>query len=147
MDLLEACKREEGDQSQPDSSQELDDFISAQRSANTVKKTNNEWKKFENFCKEETSGTFDVEHIPADALDKLLAKFFKDIRKQHGEEYEPDTLSGFKRSIQRRLKELKIPFNILQEEAFRCSREVLATKRKNLVKQGRGNKEGDTGGL
>ena len=81
-----------------------------------------------------------MKNVPADALDKLLGKFFKDVRKQNGGEYEPDSLSSFQRSIQRRLKELKLSLNILKDEEFCRSREVLAAKRKNLVKQGRGNK-------
>ena len=64
------------------------------------------------------------------ALDKLLGKFFKDVRKQNGGEYEPDSISSFQKSIQRHLKELKLPFNILQHEEFRRSRKVLAAKRK-----------------
>ena len=97
-------------------------------------------EKFETFCKEQSNGSFNVKNVPADALDKLLGKFFKDVRKQNGGEYEPDSLSSFQRSIQRRLKELKLSFNILKDEEFCRSREVLAAKRKNLVKQGRGNK-------
>ncbi|XP_078352417.1 uncharacterized protein KIAA1958-like [Oculina patagonica] len=108
------------EQPEQDSSQELESFISAEKAANTVKKT----KKT----------------VPADVLDKLLGKFFKDVRKRDGAEYEPDSISSFQRSIQRRLKELKLPFNILQDKEFSRSREVLAAKRKNLVKQGRGNK-------
>ena len=38
-----------------------------------MKKTNYEWKKFETFCKEQTNGNFNVENVPADALDKLIA--------------------------------------------------------------------------
>ena len=83
---------------------------------------------------------FNAKNVPADALNKLLGKFFKDVRKQNGSEYEPDSVSSFQRSIQRRLKELKVSFNILKDEEFCRSREVLAAKRKNLVKQGRGNK-------
>ena len=81
-----------------------------------------------------------VMNIPAATRDKLLGKFFKDVRKQNGDGYEPDSISSFQKSIQRHLKELKLPFNILQDEEFHCSREVLAAKRKNLVKQERGNK-------
>ena len=81
-----------------------------------------------------------MKNVRADALDKLLGEFFKDVRKQNGGEYKPDSLSSFQRSIQRRLKELKLSFNILKDEEFCRSREVLAAKRKNLVKQGRGNK-------
>jgi len=71
---------------------------------------------------------------------KLLGKFFKDVCKQNGGQYEPDSISSFLKSIQCQLKELKLPFNILQAEGFRRSRKVFAAKRKNLVKQGRGNK-------
>ena len=134
------AKDEQAEQDEPGSSQELDDFISSEKSENTVKKTIYEWKKFETFCKEQSNGSFNVKNVPADALDKLLGKFFKDVRKQNGGEYEPDSLSSFQRSIQRRLKELKLSFNILKDEEFCRSIEVLAAKRKNLVKQGRGNK-------
>ena len=134
------AKDEQAEQDEPGSSEELDDFISSEKSENTVKKTNYEWKKFETFCKEQSNGSFNVKNVPADALDKLLGKFFKDVRKQNGGEYEPDSLSSFQRSIQRRLKELKLSFNILKDEEFCRSREVLAAERKNLVKQGRGNK-------
>ena len=79
-------------------------------------------------------------NVPAATLSKLLGKFFKDVRKQNGGEYEQDSISSFQKSIQRHLKELKLPFNILQDEEFRRSREVLAAKRRNLVKQGRRNK-------
>lgn len=108
-----------------------------------MKKTSYEWKKFETFCKEQSNGSFNVKNVPADAPDKLLFFFLKtsaDVRNQNGGEYEPDSLSSFQRSIQRRLKELKLSFNILKDEEFCRSREVLTAKRKNLVKQGRGNK-------
>ena len=66
-----------------------------------------------------------MKNVPADALDKLPGKFFKDVRK-----HERDSLSSFQRSIQRRLKELKLSFNILKDEEFCRSREVSAAKRK-----------------
>ena len=71
-----------------------------------------------------------MKNVPADALDKLLGKLFKDVRKQNGGEYEPDSLSSFQRSIQCRLKELQLSFNTLKDQEFCRSREVLATKRK-----------------
>ena len=136
--FLEFLQKDEHEED--NSSQELDNFIAAERSSNTVKKTKYEWKKFQAFCEQQVNGNFNVMNIPAATLDKLLGKFFKDVRKQNGSEYEPDSISSFQKSIQRHLNELKLPFNILQDEEFRRSREVLAAKRKNLVKQGRGNK-------
>ena len=44
-------KDEQAEQDEPGSSQELDDFISSEKSENTLKKTNYERKKFETFFK------------------------------------------------------------------------------------------------
>ena len=138
LELLEEGQRqiEKGEhdkQYEPGMSQELDDFISSEKFENTLKKTHYQWKKFEMFCKEQTNGNFNAKNVPADSLDKL-GKFFKDVRKQNGSEYAPDSLSSFQRSIQRRLRELKVSFNILKDEEFCRSRGVLAAKRKNIVK-------------
>ena len=43
------AKDEQAEQDEPGSSQELDDFISSEKSENTVKKTNYEWKNFKHF--------------------------------------------------------------------------------------------------
>ena len=48
-------------------------------------------------------------------------------------------LSGFQRSFQRHLHEKGSLINILKDNEFSKSREVLAAKRKNLVRQGNGN--------
>ena len=120
FEFLDERKRklENDEHDKDDSSQELNDFIAAERSSNTVKKTKYEWKKFEAFCQQQVNGNLNIMDIPAAALDKLLGKFFKDVRKQNGDEYEPDSISSFQRSVQRHLKELKLPFNILQDEDF-----------------------------
>lgn len=47
--------------------------------------------------------------------------------------------SGFQRSFQCHLHEKESLINILKDNEFSKSREVLATKRKNLVRQGKGN--------
>ena len=74
-------------------------------------KTKSESRRFENYCQEQTNGTFQVENVPTDIVDKLLelGKFFKDVRKRDEAEYEPDSISSFQRSIQRRFKELSYP--------------------------------------
>ena len=86
------------------------------------------------------SGFFDLTNIPAPDLDKLLCSFFKDLRKKDGSDYEPDTVSSLQRSTERHITEQKLLFDILKDDAFSRSRSVLATKRKSLVKEGRGNK-------
>ena len=82
-----------------------------------------------------------VESLPASELDHLLCKFFTNTRKKNGEEYEPDTISCFQRSIQRYLGERGSSVNILKDKDFEKSRKVLSAKRKSLVHEhGKGNK-------
>ena len=109
-----------------------------QKLENTQYKTKsdlNEWKK---FCESLTESRA-IENVPANELDLLLAKFFISVRKQNGTEYEPGTLSGFQQSFQRCLHEKGSLINILKDNEFSTLREVLAAKRKNLVRQGKGN--------
>ena len=44
------------------------------------------------------------------------------------------------KSIQHHIKEVKLPYNIRKDDGFSRSRDILTAKRKNLVKQGWGNK-------
>ena len=66
-------------------------------------------------------------------LHPTLTTFFMNIRKKNSEEYEPDTISGFQRSIQRYLSDKRSPVNILKDKDFETSRKVLAAKRKSLI--------------
>ena len=60
-------------------------------------------------------------------------------RKINSEEYEPSTLTGLQRSIQRFLSDSGSMMNILKDDEFAFSRKVLEAKRKNLVVKGKGN--------
>jgi len=60
-------------------------------------------------------------------------------RKINGDQYEPDTLSGFQRRIQRFLSDAKFPFDILVHKKFEMSFKVLAAKQNEedkLLKSG-----------
>ena len=71
-------------------SQELEDFISAQKSSNTVKKTKSDMRALKRFCST-IDETREPETMTAKELHKLLSRFFKDNTKENGEEYEPST--------------------------------------------------------
>ena len=116
----------------------IEKFLQEQKSKNTQYKTKsdlNVWKKFCESLKESRA----IEDIPANELDLLLSKFFNSVRKHNGTEYEPGTLSGFQQSFQCHLHEKGSLINILKDNDFCKSREVLAAKWKNLVPQERGN--------
>ena len=124
-------------------SQELQDFISEQKSSNTVKTTKSDMTALKRFCST-INETREPETMPAKELDKLLSRFFKDVRKENGEEYEPSSLTSFQRSFQRYFSEKRLPFNIFEDDEFSRCRQVLAAKRKSLVQSGFGNKPNAT---
>ena len=117
---------------------EIEKFLQEQKSKNTQYKTKSDLNAWKKSCESQKESRA-IGNIPANELDLLLSKFFISVRKQNGTEYELGTLSGFQRSFQRYLHEKGSLINILRDNEFSKSREVLAAKRKNLVRQGKGN--------
>ena len=107
---------------------EIETFLQEQKSKNIPYKTwsnSNAWKK---FCESQNEPRA-IENIRTNELDLFLSKFFISVRKQNGTEYEPGTLTGFQRSSQRYLHEKGSLINILRNNEFSWSREVLPAKR------------------
>jgi len=123
-----------------ESQEEIEGFLQDQKSANTSKKNATDMNTLARYIKE-IGKNVKVENLPGAELDHLFCKFFMNIRKKNGREYEPDSISGFQRSIQRYLSEKGSSVNILKEKDFEKSRKVLVAKRKSLVHEhGKGNK-------
>lgn len=57
-----------------------------------------------------------------------------------GNDYEPDTLTGFQNSIERHRRNNKVAVDLKKNDTFSHSRKVLETKRKQLKQEGKGNK-------
>ncbi|XP_031556236.1 uncharacterized protein LOC116292998 [Actinia tenebrosa] len=104
-------------------------------------------KCFYRFLGEINKTNVQILDLAPKELDHLLGKFFKNIRKVTGEEYEPSSLTGLQRSIQRFLSDSRSKMNILKDDEFALSRKVLEAKRKNLVEQGKGNRPNATRSL
>ena len=123
------------------SQEEISDFINHQKSANTVKKIPIDINVFERYKKSIEKEDVNIANFPFADLDHLLSKFLIDVRKSNGEQYEPDTLSGFQRSIQRYLIDQQCKFNILKDPELQTSRKVLSSKCKQRVNTaGKSNK-------
>ena len=119
----------------PVSSQDsLDDFIVAQRAKTTESKTRIDIKKFKDFLITNNVKE-DILVMTAEKLDHQLAKFFKNVRKRDGGEYDPNSISSFQRFLEYNHSTI----NILKDRAFDKSRRVLAAKRKQLTYLGKGN--------
>lgn len=122
------------------SSQEnIDKFIQEQRSNNTI--TVSDLNILQRYMESKNIQNKQIESLLPTELNHLLSKFFMDVRKKNGKEYETDTLSSYQRSIQRYLSNKKSKVNILKDEEFSESRKVLVAKRRSLVfNHGKGNK-------
>jgi hypothetical protein len=66
---------------------------------------------------------------------------FVGVRKKDGTEYEPDSITSIKNSIDRYLRNNKIDIDIKTDKAFNHSRAVLESKRKHLKGEGKGSKK------
>ncbi len=75
---------------------ELRVFLELQRNKNTKKKTKSDLKTWYKWCNS-IGESRAIGDIPPVELDRLLAHFFTQVRKQDGGHYEPDTLTSFHR--------------------------------------------------
>ena len=115
--------------------EEVHNFIRSQQQASTVQKTIydiNVFQKFLDECGEKRR----INKIAPSELDSLLCYFYITAKKKDNTADEPDTMSSFSRSIQRYLEDSKARLNILKDEEFKVSREVLKSKRRQVKKQG-----------
>ena len=112
----------------------MHDFIEEQRPENTQKKKKtlydiNVWKRYLTSAGEERN----VEDIPAKNLNLHMSRFFMEIKKDDGDQYEPTALTSFHRSLQRYLNDHRSTLNILKDQQFSLSREALFSSRKRQL--------------
>ena len=110
----------------------IQDFIYSLRPDNTKKKTTYDLNIWRRYCS--TVGeTRALEKIPSEELNILLCRFFMDVRKKDGGVYEPGSPASFQRSIQRYLNDKNSSTNIMKDQEFTKSREVLSARKRDLV--------------
>ena len=118
---------------------EVKQFIKNQEKINTRRSTERDVKNFHNWLLSEHMDMRDCAEIPASELNKYLASFIINVRRQDGLEYEPDSLTNIKHSINRYLKERECTFTLFDRD-FNLFQEALKAKRVELTKQGKGNR-------
>ncbi|XP_076070355.1 uncharacterized protein KIAA1958-like [Mytilus galloprovincialis] len=121
------------------SNEDTDEFLRKNVNKNTDYKTRSDVKTFYTWAQQ--VGEFrELQMIPFKELDAILARFYLGVRNKEGQEYEPDTLTGFQNSIERHLKNNKVVVDLKRNDDFSHSRKVLEAKRKQLKQEGKGNK-------
>ena len=73
-------------------------------------------------------------------LDKTLSQFYAEVRKESGEDYEPDSLRDMQAALERHLKSKLYPKSIIKDREFLSSRKVLEGKARKLREEGRGKR-------
>jgi len=81
-----------------------------------------------------------IESFSPQALDESLTKFYAEVRKRNGSEYEPDSLREMQTSIDRYLRQKNYPDSIISGREFKKSQETLNSKAKLLRYQGKGKR-------
>ena len=123
---------------------EIQQFINEQQAKATKYSTNFSMNSLNNFCKKIGESRSIEQLLLSKDLNSILCNFFMHVTKKDGTEYEPDSISTIQRGIQRYLDENNHKINILIDEEFAQSRKVLAAKRKQLTKTGKGGKPNAT---
>jgi hypothetical protein len=116
------------------------EFVRANQNRNTAYKTRSDVKIFREWLGR--IGDFrQLENIQPSQLNMLLARFFLVAHRQSGEDYEPDTLTSIVNSVDRHLRQENYGHCLKTDAVFAHSRQVLASKRKQLKSTGLGNKK------
>ena len=111
----------------PEQFREIQNFIESQRPDNTSKQTTYDINVIKRYF-ESINERRKIENIPPKELNFH-------VRKKNGDVYEPTSRKDFHRSLQRYLNDKSAQVNILQDQEFSKSREVLLAKKRELVQQ------------
>jgi len=76
-------------------------------------------------------------------LDKVLSKFYAEVKKKDGDDYEPESLKIMQSSTERYSQENVYPVSIVWSTKFYNSQEILNVKAISLHQQGRGKRLND----
>ena len=121
------------------SEDQIQKYCNGQKAKNTVKKEISYLNVFTNFL-DKLGEKRTIEEIPEKELDNFLSQFFIGVKTKKGKLYEPDTLTGNRNSLQTVLVERGSKADLREGSNFVQSRKVLGSRRKELVKLGKGNK-------
>ena len=111
-------------------------------SENKNKKRSTEYWKgiFEKWArirgKEEQQERYDL--FPE--LNEALSQFYAELRKENGQDYEPDSLRVMQAALDRHLRSQNYPKSILRDTEFMSSRKVLEGKARNQRERGMGKR-------
>lgn len=121
------------------SSDEIHELKSVTSNKNTSRSTKQWMNVFRSWCRCRHLEYVSIETMAPEELDKVLSKFYAEVRKKDGDDYEPESLKIMQSAIERYLKE-NYSLSIVQSMEFHSSREMLNAKAISLRQQGKGQR-------
>ena len=105
-----------------------------------AKKSTEYWKNVFKKWANERNLQPNLEDYQSDVLDRTLSQFYAELRKENGDDYEPDCLKVMQASLERYLKSKAYPKSIIRDREFLNSRKVLDGKARKLREQDKGKR-------
>ena len=122
------------------STDDIEELRSLAVNKNTSRSTK-QWMNVLNYwCTSRRIQNVNIETMAPQDLDELLGKFYAEIKKQDGEDYEPESLKIMQCALDRYLKENGYEISIVRDREFRKSQEILNAKAISLRQQGKGKR-------
>ena len=121
------------------STEEITEINESAASKNTKRTTQTWLTVWMKWC---TARNIDdkIERYSPQAQDEVLKKFYVEVRKKDGSEYEPDSLRVMQASIDRYPRQKNYPDSVISGRQFKKSQETLNSKAKLLRYQGKGKR-------
>ena len=117
----------------------IEELRNGAKNVNTSRSTSFWLSVWKTWCEGMNIALDIEEHEPAE-LNRLLEKFYAEVKNRNGEDYEPDSLRVMIAALDRHLKEKQYPLSIVKDREFHSSKQVLEGKAKLLRQAGRGKR-------
>ena len=119
--------------------EDINELQSLAVNTNTSRSTKHWIKVVQTWCKSRNI-TENFETLEPSQLDKMLCRFYAEVKKKDGDDYEPESLKIMQAAIDRYLKEMNYSCSITRSREFHKSQKVLHAKALSLRHQGKGKR-------
>jgi hypothetical protein len=122
-------------------SEEIEELKSSAVNVNTTRSTKQWMNVLKSWCTSRRIQNVNITTMAPHELDKLLSKFYAEVKKRDGTDYEPDCLRIMQSATDwRYLKENGYKASTVRDREFMNSQQVLNAKALNLRREGKGKR-------
>ena len=101
----------------------IEELRNGAKNINTSKSTSFWLSVWKTWCEGKSIALEIEEHEPAE-LNRLLEKFYAEVKNKDGQDYEPDSLRVMIAALDRHLKDKQYPLSFVKDREFHSSKQV-----------------------